>query len=116
MERDFRVRAYLFIKNEGTALGLYDHVLSVEDKAVDINPDKPNAEMKLVEIGGGWIVDFDLAFPPDKQRIAKGLFNHTKNIKAVKLSGEGETGFVSIERCGHRIKQGCEPIERYEVI
>ncbi|KKN22971.1 hypothetical protein LCGC14_0909740 [marine sediment metagenome] len=117
--RDFRVRAYLYIKNEGVALGLYDHLIDVKDEAVDINPGMSNAEMRLVEIGDSWIVDYDLAFPPDKQGVAIGLFNQTKNIKAVKLPNaeEGEeTGFVSLERCGHRIKESCEIIERYNVI
>ncbi|KKN23197.1 hypothetical protein LCGC14_0907400 [marine sediment metagenome] len=26
-----------------------------------------------------------------------------------------DKGSVLIERCGHRIEQGCDPIERYEV-
>ncbi len=120
-ERDFRVRAYLYIENEGVALGLYDHVQDVKDEAVDINPDSPNAEMRLLEVGDSWIVDYDLCFPPDKQGMARGLFNHTKNIarnNAVKLPGadeDEETGFVSLESCGHRIKQRCDSIERYEV-
>ena len=113
--RDFRVRAFLYIKNEGVAIGLYDHVMDVKDDAVDINPDTPHAEMRLVEIGDSWIVEYDLAFPPDKQGMAIGLFNHTKNIRAVKLPGASdETGFVSIERCGHRIRESCEVIEKYE--
>ena len=117
--RDFRVRAYIYIENEGVATGLYDHVMDVKDEAVDINPDSPNAEMRLVELGDSWIVEYDLAFPPDKQGMAIGLFNHTKNISSVKLPGAGEfdeTGFVSLERCGHRIKESCEVIERYDVI
>ena len=117
--RDFRVRAFLYIENEGVAVGLYDHVLDVKDDAVDINPDTPHAEMRLVEIGDTWIVEYDLAFSPDKQGMAIGLFNHSKNISAVKLPGAGEgeeTGFVSIERCGHRIRASCDITERYEVI
>ena len=47
-ERDFRVRAFLYIENEGVATGLYDHLLDVKDEAVDINPDSPNAEMRLM--------------------------------------------------------------------
>ena len=116
--RDFRVRAYLYFTKELQALGLYDHTQDVIDEAVDINTESPNAEMRLLEVGDSWIVEFDLAFPPDKQGIARGLFNHSKNTPAVKLPNptEGQdTGSVSIERCGHRIKQGCEPIERYEV-
>ena len=116
--RDFRVRAFLYIENEGVATGLYHQVLNLMDEAVDINPDKPNAEMRLLEIGDSWIVEYDLAFPPDKQGMAKGLFNHTKNIKAVPLPNPDEfqeTGFVSLEKCGHRINQSCELIERYEV-
>ncbi len=118
MERDFRVRAFLYIKNEGVAIGLYDHIQDIIDEAVDINPESPSAEMRLLEIGDNWIVQYDLAFPPDKRGIAIGLFNHTKNIPAVKLPNVtefDETGFVSLERCGHRIKQGCTLIERYEV-
>ncbi len=118
-DRDFRVRAYLYIENEGVATGLYDHALDVIDEAVDINTDSPNAEMRLLEIGDNWIVEYDLAFPPDKQGIAIGLFNHTKNIPAVPLPNPDEfeeTGFVSLERCGHRIKESCEVTDRYEVI
>ncbi len=115
--RDFRVRAFLYIENEGVALGLYDHVLDVGDEAVDINSDTPHAEMRLVEIGDAWVVDYDLAFPPDKRGMAIGLFNHSKNIPAVKLPGaDEETGFVSLERCGHRTREACELIERYEVV
>ncbi len=116
--KDFRVRAFLYFENEGVALGLYDHVLDVKGEAVDINPNSPNVEMRLVEIGDNWVVDYDLAFSPDKKGIAQGLFNHTKNIPTVKLpnpeNGE-ETGFVSIEQCGHRTKQRCDIIERYDV-
>ncbi len=119
MERDFRVRAYLHILNEGMALGFYDHILDVYDEAVDINPGSPNAEMRKVEIGDSWIVEYDLAFPPDKQGVARGLFNHSKNIPAIPLpnpSEDEETGFVSLDRCGHRVGESCELIERYEVI
>lgn len=117
--RDFRVRALLYIENEGVAVGLYDHVLDVKDEAVDINPNKPNAEPRKVEIGDSYVVEYDLAFPPENQGMAQGLFNYSKNLSGVsKLPNpdEGqETGFVSIERCGHRIKESCEIIERYEV-
>ena len=40
--RDFRVRAYIYIENEGVATGLYDHVMDVKGEAVDINPDSRN--------------------------------------------------------------------------
>lgn len=118
MDRDFRVRAFLYIKNEGVALGLYDHVQDVREQAVDINPDQANAEMRKLEIGDTWIVEYDLAFPPDEHGLAIGLFNQSKNINAVKLPSAGEreeTGYVSLERCGHRIEQSCELIERYDV-
>ena len=121
--RDFRIRAYLYIKNEGVARGLYNHVMGLWDEAVDINPDSPHAEMRKVEIGGSYIVNYDLCFPPDKQTEAEGIFNHTKNMAenhATKVpnAGEvGETGYVSLERCGHRTKQQCEMnVERYEVV
>lgn len=117
-ERDFRVRAFLYILNEGVALGLYDHVIDIQDDAVDINPDSPAAEMRLVEIGDAYIVEYDLAFPPEQQGMAIGLFNQSKNIPAVKLPTEdeyGETGYASLERCGHRIGQPCSVIERYDV-
>ncbi len=114
--RDFRVRAFLYIENELKALDLYDHAIEVKEDAVDINPDAPNAEMRKVEIGDSWIVEYDLPFPPDKRGMAIGLFNQSKNTPAKKLStSEGETGFVSLERCGHRVKQRCDPIERYDV-
>ena len=112
--RDFRVRAYQYIVSESTALSHYNHVMGLYDSAVDINPDKPNAEPRLVEIGDSWIVEYDLTFPFDKEGMARGLFNHTKNIPAVKLP-DGKTGFVSLERCGHRIKQRCDILERYDV-
>ncbi|KKM47226.1 hypothetical protein LCGC14_1558860 [marine sediment metagenome] len=116
--RDYRVRAFLYIENEGIALGLYDHVLEQKEDAVDINPDTPHAEMRLVEFGDAHIVEYDLAFPPEEQGKARGLFNHSKNINAVKYpdAEEGmQTGYVSLERCGHRIKESCEIIERYDV-
>ena len=108
-DRDFRVRANLYITNEGVALGLYDHVQDVIDEAVDINPGRPNAEMRLLEIGDSFIVEYDLSFPPDKQGVAIGLFNHTKNVPST-------TGFISLERCGHRINESCELIERHDVV
>ncbi len=121
-ERDFRVRAFLYIQNEGRARGLYNHVLGQEEKAVDINAGAPNAEMKKLEIGDNWTVKFDLCFPPEFQSMAEGLYQHTENMarnQAVPLPNPTEwqdTGFVSIERCGHRIKQSCEIIDRYEVV
>lgn len=121
MERDFRVKAFLYIKNETRALDLYDHVLNVKDKAVDINAESPNAETRLVEIGGNYVVVYDLCFPPDKQGQALGLFYHSKNLPGVtKLPNpdkEEETGFAEIHRCGHRTGQSCPPelTERYKV-
>jgi len=121
MDKDFRVRAFLYIENEGAARGLYNHIQGGIDDAVDINPDSPNAEWKQLDLNDSWTVTYDLCFPPELQDTAEGLFNHTKNVarnNAIKLPGaeEGDqTGFVSIERCGHRTKQGCELIERYEV-
>ena len=115
MERDFRVRAFLYIKNEGTAIGLYDHVQDIYDEAVDITPNSPTAEMRLLEIGDDWIVLYDLAFPPDRQGMAIGLFNHTKNILTEQACPMRNPCFVSLERCGHRIAQACEIVERYEV-
>ena len=114
--RDFRVRAYLYFENESVALGLYDHILDVKDEAVDINPDSPNAEMRLLEVGDNWIVEYDLAFPPKKEGTARGLFNHTKNVPSLPTPEGFADAFGSIENCGHRIKQSCEIIERYEVI
>ena len=32
MDKDFRVRAFLYIENEGVAAGLYDHVLDRVDR------------------------------------------------------------------------------------
>ncbi len=118
MDKDFRVKAYLYIVNEGVARGLHNHVLGVYDDAVDINPDSPYAEMRHLDLGDTWIVEYDLAYPPDKQDIAEGLFNHTKNtaINHSTLCPTGAECYVSIERCGHRIKQGCDPIERHEVV
>ncbi|KKM19637.1 hypothetical protein LCGC14_1653570 [marine sediment metagenome] len=120
-DRDFRVRAFLYFVNEGIARGLYNHVLGQEDKAVDINSDEPNAEMKMLDIGDNWTVKFDLCFPPEHQDVAEGLYNHTKNAarnqaQLLPNPGEQDTGSVSIERCGHRTGQGCEITERYEVV
>jgi len=83
MERDFRVRAFLHIENEGAARGLYNHIQGVMGEAVDINPDRLNAEMRMLTLNDSWNVKYDLAFPPDKQDIAEGLFNHTKNSPGV---------------------------------
>lgn len=118
-ERDFRVRALLYIENQGVAQGLYNHVLGVKDDAVDINPNMPNAEPRKVEIGDAWIVEYDLCFPLEHEDVAIGLFNHTKNIPVIPLPGAGEgeeTGFIWIERCGHRRRESCETIERKEVL
>ncbi len=121
-DRDFRVRAFLYFVNEGVARGLYNPVLGQEDKAVDINAGQSNAEMKELEIGDNWTVKFDLSFPPEHQDTAEGLYNHAKNAainQAVELPNpteEQDTGSVSIERCGHRVKEGCTSVERYKVV
>ncbi len=119
MERDFRVRAFLYISNQGQAQGLYNHVQGTRMDAVDINPEMPFAEIRKLELGDSFTVTYNLCFPPDKQTEAEGLFNHSKNLPGVsKLPGaspDEETGFVSMERCGHRTKQPCEITERYDV-
>ncbi len=120
--RDFRVRAFLYIQNEGRARGLFNHIQGVMGDALDINPDSPNAEMKKLTLNDSWTIQCDLDYPPELQDTAEGLFNHTKNVainNVIKLPGaeeDEETGFVSIERCGHRTKQGCTPIEKYKVV
>lgn len=116
--RDFRVRAFLYIVNEGVARGFYNHIKDVMVDAVDINPGCPNAELRTLVLSDSWKVTLDLAFPPDKQGAAIGLFNQAKNIPAIPLPNtyEGqETGFASIKRCGHRIGVGCEIIENHKV-
>ena len=105
--RDYRVKAYLFITNAGVALGLYNHVLGLKSIAVDINPDKPNAEMRYVALDNHYFVKFDLCFPPDKEDDARGLYNHTKNTPS-QHSPTGETCYVSLEHCGHRINEPCK--------
>ena len=111
--RDFRVRAFLFIENEGVATGLYNHVLGLKDDAVDINPDKSNAEMRYVKLNDYYIVSYDLCFPPDKQGMARGLYNHTKNTPSQQLGDD--KCYVSLEHCGHRIKEKCELITKHIV-
>tara|TARA_R100001530_G_scaffold120865_1_gene88190 strand:- start:188 stop:562 length:375 start_codon:yes stop_codon:yes gene_type:complete len=119
--RDFRVRAFLYIKKEGVARGLFNHIQGVMGEAVDINAGEPNAEMKQLELNTSWTVFCDLCFPPDKQSEAEGLFNHSKNTarKHGKLlpnpDDDIDTGSVSIERCGHRTKQSCTVTETYKV-
>lgn len=114
-ERDFRVRTHLYIEDEGVARGLYNHVLGLKDDALDINPGKPNAEMRYVELDDHYLVDFDLCFPREKQGMAIGLFNHTKNTPSQKSPIEDIDCFVSLERCGHRIEVSCELIEKHIV-
>ncbi len=104
--RDFRVRAFLHIENEGVARGLRNHVDAVSVDAVDINPGAPNAEPKSLRLNDTWEVTYDMCFPPDKQAEAEGLFNHTENVPR-------DHGYGSIERCGHRTKQPCEVVETW---
>lgn len=122
MEKDFRVRAFLYFVNEGVARGLYNHVQGLLDDAVDINPESPNAEWKQLDINDSWTVACDLCFPPELQDTAEGLYQRTENmarnhaVKAPTGTVPEDTGLVWIERCGHRIKAGCTIIERYEVV
>jgi len=112
--RDFRVRAFIFIENSGVAKGLYNHVLGLMPDAVDINPNKPNAEMRYVKLEDHYIIKYDLCFPSDKQDEADGLYNHTKNTPSKALPDE-RICYVELEHCGHRIKQKCEIIKRYVI-
>lgn len=62
----------------------------------------------------------DLVFPSEEEGTARGLINHLWNQtgKAVNINPGtdlAEIGYVSLERCGHRIGEACEVIERYEV-
>ena len=65
-------------------------------------------------------VRVDITFAPDDEGAARGLYNHCKNqlSKGVNIDGAGsigETSFISLERCGHRIGESCEEIEREEL-
>lgn len=66
-------------------------------------------------------VRIDLNFDPADEGIARGIYNHCKNqtTKAVNINGVNtieEVGYVSLERCGHRIGESCEEIEREETV
>ena len=114
-ERDWRVRANLYLTNKGVATGLFNHVKGLENDAVDINPGQPNAEPKFVRLENHWEVFYDLCFPPDKQDIAQGLYNHTKNVKSNKSPDPMIVCGGSIERCGHRLGIRCDTIGKYIV-
>lgn len=105
--RDFRVRASMFITKGGVATGLHNHALSFYDLAVDINPGQANAEMRYVKTDDHYIVNIDLCFPPDMQEEAEGLYMHTMNVPF-------SSGYVEIHRCGHRINQSCDLIDRLD--
>lgn len=65
-------------------------------------------------------VKVDLNFDPADEGVARGLYLHAVNqiAKAININGEGitkENGYVSLERCGHRLGETCEEIERREV-
>lgn len=65
-------------------------------------------------------VRIDLDFDPANEGVARGLFNHAvaQIAKAVNInpgSDSQEIGYVSLERCGHRIGEPCEVTEREEV-
>lgn len=104
--RDFRIRAFLHIKNEGMARGLHNHILGDYENAVDINSGSPHQEMRQLTLNDTWEVHYDLTFSSELEDIATGLYNHTKNISHT-------IGYGSIERCGHRIKQPCEIIDNW---
>ena len=66
-------------------------------------------------------IRIDLTFPPDKEGIARGLFTHIKNRMdgAVNINPGGineELGYVSLERCGHRIGEPCDLVEKHDVV
>lgn len=63
----------------------------------------------------------DLCFPPEQKGIAQGLINHlrTQIDKAVNINlGDpaNEVGYIILERCGHRLGESCEVVEKYEVV
>jgi len=115
MEKDWRVRANLYFTNKGRATGLFNHVKGLEPDAIDINPGQPNAEPRFIKVEDHYFVRYDLCFPPDKQDIAQGLYNHTKNVKSLPSPDEDIVCGGSIERCGHRIKERCEFTEKFIV-
>lgn len=65
-------------------------------------------------------VRVDLTFPPGSKRHADALRDTLADLYryATKVN-EGqdneEIGFISVERCGHRLGLPCEEIIRYEV-
>lgn len=65
-------------------------------------------------------VVIDLNFDPSDEGVARALYNHAVNQMAKAVNPNGpesvlETGYVSLVRCGHRIGESCEEIEREEV-
>ncbi|KKM86237.1 hypothetical protein LCGC14_1281080 [marine sediment metagenome] len=65
-------------------------------------------------------VRVDLTFDPADEGVARGLYNHAVNqmSKAVNIDGTRvprEVGKVTLSRCGHRIGESCEEIDREEV-
>ncbi len=65
-------------------------------------------------------IRMDLSFPPEaKQHMEKirdallPLYRNAIDINPDKPNEE--KGFISVERCGHRIGESCEIIERYDV-
>ena len=65
-------------------------------------------------------VRVDLTFDPVDEGVARGVYNHARGqmAKALNIQVDNippEISFVSLERCGHRIGESCDEIERIEV-
>lgn len=66
-------------------------------------------------------IRIDLNFDSANERVARGLYRHAvaQIAKAINVNGidiTKEVGYVSLERCGHRLKLPCDEIERQEVV
>ena len=116
-EKDFRVRCKLRFSNQGVANGLANHLANQIEKTVNINEGQANQELVYVQVNGTSVVEANLNFPPENEDVSKGVFNHLKGVfdKAIPPINPLDIHFISMERCGHRIKELCEVIEKYIV-
>ncbi len=62
-DRLWRVRVTSFFNKESDARDLVNHAEAQLPFAIDINPGKPNQELKFAQVENHWEAVFDLAFP-----------------------------------------------------
>jgi len=115
-EKDFRVRCNLRFLNFGVATGLQNQMQNQMDKTVNINEGLPNQEICFTRLDDHYDVSGDMNFPPENEGIARGVIDHIADVFGQAVIIPDVTSFYELERCGHRIQEQCDIVERHVVV